>query len=93
MSPPPLRQHGSPLQPAVKDPMEYTCAMYPEVRQMGPGNCPKCGMTPEPREATAAATEDNSELLNMTRRFWISLALTAPYAAAHGLLGRPRRSA
>src|ERR1022692_3304817 len=58
--------------------VEYTCPMHPEVRQRGPGNCPKCGMTLEPREATAATPEDNSELLTMTRRFWVSLALTLP---------------
>jgi len=56
---------------------EYTCPMHPEIVRPGPGSCPICGMALEPRTVTAA-TEDNSELRNMTRRFWLSLALTAP---------------
>jgi Cu+-exporting ATPase len=52
---------------------ECTCPMHPEVRQMGPGSCPKCGMALEPREVTAE--ESNPELANMTRRLWISVAL------------------
>jgi P-type Cu2+ transporter len=54
----------------------YTCPMHPEIRQVGPGKCPKCGMALEPLLATAA--EDNSELQDMTRRFWVSLALALP---------------
>ncbi len=54
----------------------YTCPMHPEIRQVGPGNCPKCGMALEPLLATAA--EDNSELQDMTRRFWVSVALALP---------------
>ncbi len=54
----------------------YTCPMHPEIRQAGPGNCPKCGMALEPLLATA--TEDTSELQDMTRRFWISVVLTLP---------------
>jgi P-type Cu+ transporter len=58
---------------------EYTCPMHPEIRQMGPGSCPKCGMALEPREVT---TEESSpELANMTRRFWISVALAVPMIA------------
>ena len=56
--------------------MEYTCPMHPEVRQMGPGTCPKCGMALEPVEA--AAEIDDSELRDMQRRFWSSSALTIP---------------
>jgi P-type Cu+ transporter len=55
---------------------EYTCPMDPEVRQIGPGACPKCGMALEPR--TVVLEEHNSELDEMTRRFWVSLALTVP---------------
>lgn len=55
---------------------EYTCPMHPEIIRAGPGNCPICGMALEPR--TANIEEDNPELRDMTRRFWISLALTAP---------------
>jgi len=55
----------------------YTCPMHPEVRQSGPGNCPKCGMALEP--LTAASEEgENRELKDMTRRFWLSVALSVP---------------
>jgi Cu+-exporting ATPase len=57
----------------------FTCPMHPEVRQQGPGTCPKCGMALEPAEATAE--EDTSELDDMTRRFWVSLVLTLPVFA------------
>src|SRR5450432_2418849 len=56
--------------------VEYTCPMHPDVRQMGPGSCPKCGMALEPSEATGE--ESNPELVDMTRRFRTSLALTLP---------------
>ena len=55
----------------------YTCSMHPQIRQVGPGNCPICGMTLEPVKATADVGE-NRELVDMTRRFWIGLALTLP---------------
>ena len=55
----------------------YTCPMHPEVRQIGPGSCPICGMALEPELATAE-TGPNPELADMTRRFWIGLALTVP---------------
>ncbi len=54
----------------------YTCPMHPEVQQVGPGSCPKCGMALEPMDATA--DEDTTELNDMTRRFWVSLALSVP---------------
>jgi Cu+-exporting ATPase len=54
----------------------YTCPMHPEVRQRGPGVCPKCGMALEPVSVTREE-ETNPELRLMARRFWISLALTA----------------
>ena len=60
--------------------VEYTCPMHPQVRQMGPGNCPICGMTLEPVLVTAA-TGESPELRDMTRRFWTGLALTAPVFA------------
>jgi Cu+-exporting ATPase len=53
--------------------------MHPEIRQMGPGSCPICGMALEPREVTTE--ESNPELANMTRRLWISVALAAPMLA------------
>src|SRR5499433_3616782 len=55
----------------------YTCPMHPEVRQVGPGNCPICGMALEP-ELVSAETGPNPELVDMTRRFWIGAALTLP---------------
>ena len=60
---------------------EYTCPMHPEVVQKGPGTCPKCGMALEPVVATAEE-EDNPELRDMTRRFWVSVILTLPLLAA-----------
>src|SRR5574341_496681 len=93
---------------------EHTCPMHPEVRQIGPGSCPKCGMALEPVEVSAPVTktewtcpmhpeivrdapgscpicgmaleprtvtleeEENPELIDMTRRFWVSTVLTIP---------------
>jgi P-type Cu+ transporter len=54
----------------------YTCPMHPEVRQVGPGSCPICGMALEP--LVAAGAPPNPELADMTRRFWIGLVLTLP---------------
>ena len=62
--------------PAAADAV-YTCPMHPEVRQVGPGSCPICGMALEPEMATADAGP-NPELIDMTRRMWIGLALTLP---------------
>jgi Cu+-exporting ATPase len=56
---------------------EYTCPMHPEVVRTEAGSCPICGMALEPRTVTVAEQE-NPELRDMTRRFWVSLALTAP---------------
>src|SRR5918999_1419928 len=55
----------------------YTCPMHPEVRQVGPGSCPICGMALEP-EMVTADSGPNPELADMTRRFWIGLVLTIP---------------
>jgi Cu+-exporting ATPase len=57
--------------------VEYTCPMHPQVRQIGPGNCPICGMALEPVLATAQAG-DSPELRDMMRRFWGGLVLTLP---------------
>jgi Cu+-exporting ATPase len=73
--------------------VEYTCPMHPEVVRPGPGSCPICGMALEPRKVSAQE-EDNPELRDMTRRFWISLALTLPLLAiamADMLPGTPVR--
>ena len=58
----------------------YTCPMHPEIRQVGPGSCPICGMALEP-EMVSADSGPNPELADMTRRLWIGLALTAPVFA------------
>ncbi|MFL6304159.1 MAG: heavy metal translocating P-type ATPase [Candidatus Sulfotelmatobacter sp.] len=55
----------------------YTCPMHPQIRQVGPGFCPICGMALEPVLATAEA-RPNAELVDMTRRFWIGLVLSLP---------------
>jgi P-type Cu+ transporter len=57
--------------------VEYICPMHPEIVRSEPGSCPICGMALEPRTATVAE-EENPELVSMTRRFWVSVALTIP---------------
>jgi Cu+-exporting ATPase len=69
-----------PVTPAVPETkIEYTCPMHPQIVRDEPGNCPICGMTLEPR--TVVAEEHNPELAAMSRRFWVSLALTVPVFA------------
>ena len=58
----------------------YTCPMHPQVRQVGLGNCPICGMTLEP-ETIALADKPDPELIDMTRRFWIAAILSLPLLA------------
>lgn len=55
----------------------YTCPMHPQIRQIGPGSCPICGMALEP-ETPSAEAGANPELVDFTRRFWIGLVLTLP---------------
>jgi len=55
----------------------YTCPMHPEIRQVGPGSCPICGMALEP-DIASVDSGPNPELVDMTRRFWIGLVLTIP---------------
>ena len=69
-----------PAEPAAPEGTVYTCPMHPEIRQIGPGSCPICGMALEP-ELAGAEAGPNPELLDMTRRFWIGLALSVPVAA------------
>jgi Cu+-exporting ATPase len=73
---------GSDRQPAkpVSEGTIYTCPMHPQIRQVGPGFCPICGMALEPVEVEAEAGP-SPELIDMTRRFWIGLVLTVPVAA------------
>ncbi len=56
----------------------YTCPMHPQIEQDHPGNCPICGMTLEPKNVVADGEEDDTELRDMTRRFWVGAALSAP---------------
>ncbi|MFB3819567.1 MAG: heavy metal translocating P-type ATPase [Candidatus Methylomirabilales bacterium] len=81
--------------PATKT--EYVCPMHPEIVRDQPGSCPICGMALEPRTVTAE-TAPNPELADMSRRFWIGLALTIPivllemgghFLSARGLVSRP----
>src|SRR5262249_15562754 len=58
--------------------VEYTCPMHPEIVRPGPGTCPICGMTLEPRTVSLVAEASNPELDDMGRRLWISAALTVP---------------
>jgi Cu+-exporting ATPase len=64
-------------QAAVPEGAIYTCPMHPLIRQVGPGSCPICGMALEPAVATLDAPA-NAELADMTRRFWVGLALALP---------------
>ncbi len=58
----------------------FTCPMHPQIRQVGPGSCPICGMALEP-EMPSAEAGPNAELADMTRRFWIGLGLSLPILA------------
>jgi Cu+-exporting ATPase len=66
--------------PTFREPAKtiYTCPMHPQIEQDKPGNCPICGMALEPKNVVAGGEEDNAELLDMTRRFWIGAALSLP---------------
>src|SRR5262245_10464833 len=63
--------------PSPTEKTEYTCPMHPEIVRSEPGSCPICGMALEPRSITGTG-ELNPELVDMTRRFWVSLVLTLP---------------
>jgi Cu+-exporting ATPase len=77
LGPPAERRPSAPAAPAGAI---YTCPMHPEVRQVGPGSCPKCGMALEP-EIAAGVEEENPELVDMTRRFRVSALFTVPLFA------------
>ena len=62
--------------PVVETKVEYTCPMHPEIVQDHPGSCPKCGMALEAK--TVTLEEKNEELIDMSRRFWISTLLALP---------------
>jgi len=70
---------------------EYTCPMHPDVRRPNPGSCPICGMALE-RRTVAAEEEQNPELVDMNRRFWVSVGFTIPLlisAMAQSLTSHP----
>ena len=78
----PCPKCGMALEPVVSAPTvrtEYVCPMHPEIVRPEPGACPICGMALEPRVVTTEE-EVNPELVDMTRRFWASVALAAPVA-------------
>jgi Cu+-exporting ATPase len=73
-------RYVEPGKPAAEAPGTiYTCPMHPEIRQVGPGSCPICGMALEPEQATLEEGPSH-ELIDMRRRFWIGTALTVPVA-------------
>ncbi|MBN8532132.1 MAG: heavy metal translocating P-type ATPase [Alphaproteobacteria bacterium] len=73
--------HATPASPPAKqaEGTVYTCPMHPQIRQTQPGNCPLCGMALEP-ETVSADEGPDPELQDMTRRFWVSAALSLPLA-------------
>ncbi|KRS13435.1 ATPase P [Roseovarius indicus] len=72
----------------------FTCPMHPEIEQVGPGDCPICGMALEPKGVPTGDEGPNPELVDFTRRFWIGAVLTAPVLilAMGGFVGLPVRS-
>ncbi len=73
---PARHDHGA-ARPAAAPGAIYTCPMHPEIEQVGPGACPICGMALEPMEVSLAE-EAHPELVDMTRRFWVGVALSVP---------------
>lgn len=74
----PLERNPAWVAPAVDHPL-YTCPMHPEVKQDYPGSCPKCGVALEPITLTSGTEEEeHAELHDMTKRFWVSAALSLP---------------
>ncbi|HET9401258.1 MAG TPA: heavy metal translocating P-type ATPase [Candidatus Acidoferrales bacterium] len=80
--PPPCPDCGMALEPAeITAPVaktQYVCPMHAEIVRDAPGHCPICGMALEPRTVTSLEEPPNPELISMTRRFWVSVALTLP---------------
>src|SRR5258708_6923871 len=66
--------------PAPPSQVRYTCPMHPEIVQLGPGACPKCGMAVEPMDIVAPGPDDapDPEYISMRNRFWLSAILSAP---------------
>ncbi|MCB9930825.1 MAG: heavy metal translocating P-type ATPase [Alphaproteobacteria bacterium] len=70
--------HGRPEPEPMPEGTVYTCPMHPEIEQVGPGDCPICGMALEPKSPVAGEQGPNPELVDFTRRFWVGAALTVP---------------
>ena len=94
-SPGPCSKCGMALEPLVTGApaprTEFTCPMHPEIVQAGPGSCPLCGMALEPR-TVSVEEEENPELVDMTRRFWVTTALALPvllWAMGEMIPGQP----
>jgi Cu+-exporting ATPase len=91
-----LKPAPAPKPPPAPAEAVFTCPMHPEIRQLGPGSCPICGMALEP-VAVSAEAAPNPELAAMTRRFWIGLALALPVVVldmgGHALGAPPRVAA
>ena len=68
---------GRPIEPTPKG-TQYTCPMHPEIVRDKPGSCPKCGMALEPMGVPTGDEGPNPELVDFTRRFWVSAALSVP---------------
>ena len=83
--------NGRPAPEPMPEGTVYTCPMHPEVEQIGPGDCPKCGMALEPKGLPAADEGPNPEFVDFRRRFIVGAILTAPLVAiAMGpMLGLP----
>jgi P-type Cu+ transporter len=82
-------------EPPMPEGTLYTCPMHPEIEQVGPGDCPSCGMALEPKVFDPNAPQDDTELRDMTRRFWVATAFALPvFVIAMGdmLPGQPMSS-
>ncbi len=75
-----FRENAPPAEVEAKPGQKYTCPMHPEIVRDGPGSCPICGMALEP-VTISLEDEENPELVDMTRRFWVSLVLAIPVFA------------
>jgi len=75
-----IMQNAGPAPRDVAEGTIWTCPMHPQIRRNGPGQCPICGMALEPLEPTLEEGP-NPELIDMTRRFWVSAVLTLPLVA------------
>lgn len=69
---------GRPAPEPMPEGTVYTCPMHPEIEQIGPGDCPNCGMALEPKSPSLEDEGPNPELVDFTRRFWVGAVLTVP---------------